>query len=54
MSSVITKAAKKGQKTSKRKNLRFRMGLYKKQKRQDWDHKVYHDAPSAIYCAVTQ
>ena len=23
-------------------------GLYKKQKRQDWDHKAYHDAPSAI------
>ena len=22
--------------------------LYKKQKRQDWDHKAYHDAPSAI------
>ena len=29
-------------------------GLYKKQKRQDWDHKAYHDAPSAIYCAVAQ
>ena len=22
----------------------FRKGLYKKQKRQDWDHKAYHDA----------
>ena len=21
-------------------------------KRQDWDHKAYHDAPSAMYCAV--
>ena len=29
-------------------NLQFRKGLYKKQKRQDWDHKAYHDAPSAI------
>ena len=32
----------------------FRKGLYKKQKRQVWDHKAYHDAPSAIYCAVAQ
>ena len=23
--------------------------LYEEQKRQDWDHKAYHDAPSAIY-----
>ena len=32
-------------------NLQFRegiYGLYKKQKRQDWDHKAYHKAPSAI------
>ena len=32
--------------------MQFRKGLYKKQKRQDWDHKAYHDAPSAMYCAV--
>ena len=25
-----------------------RKGLHKKEKRQDWDHKAYHDAPSAI------
>ena len=25
-----------------------RKGLYKKQKRLDWDHKAYDDAPSAI------
>ena len=33
------------------KKLQFRKGiygLYKKQKRQDWDHKAYHDTPSAI------
>ena len=24
-------------------------GLYKKQKRQDWDHKAYYDAQSATY-----
>ena len=32
-------------------NVQFRKGiwgLYKKQKRQDWDHKAYRDAPSAI------
>ena len=23
-----------------------------KSRREDWDHKAYHDAPSAIYCAV--
>ena len=45
MSSVLLKAAKE---TSRRRNCR---GLYKKQKRQEW---VYHDAPSAIYCAVAQ
>ena len=28
----------------------FEREMYKKQKRQDWDHKAYHDAPSAIYC----
>ena len=26
----------------------IRKGLYKQQKRQDWDHKAYDDAPSAI------
>ena len=45
----LLKAAKTGEETSK-----FRKRLYKKQKRQDWDHKAYHDAPSAIYCAVGQ
>ena len=30
------------------------LGLYKNQMGQDWDHKAYHDAPSAIYCAVAQ
>ena len=48
MSSVLLKAAKE---TSRRRNCR---GLYKKQKRQEWDHNAYHDAPSAIYCAVAQ
>ena len=32
--------------------MQFRMGIYKKQKRQDWDHKAYHDAPSAIYIYI--
>ena len=42
---VLLKAAKK----DKRQVNEFRKGLYKKQKRQDWDHKAYiHDAPSAI------
>ena len=27
------------------------VNMHKKQKRQDWDHKAYHDAPSAIKCA---
>ena len=27
--------------------VQFRKG-YKKQKRQDWDHTAYHDAPSAV------
>ena len=45
MSSVITKSSKK---TDKRQEIL----LYKKQKRQD--HKAYHDASSAIYCAVAQ
>ena len=31
-----------------KKNRKGIEGLYKKEKRQDWDHKVYHDAPSAI------
>ena len=32
----------------------FEYYYYKKQKRQDWDHKAYvYHAPSAIYCAVT-
>ena len=31
---------------------KFRQGLYIKQKRQDWDHKANHDAPSTIYFAV--
>ena len=55
MSSVITKSSKK--KDKRQVNLQFRkgiQGLYKKQKRQDGDHKAYHDAPSAIYCAVAQ
>ena len=51
MSSVITKSSKK---RTREKKLQFRKGLYKKQKRQDWDHKAYHDAPSAICCAVAQ
>ena len=48
----ITKSSKK--KDKRQVNEQFRKGLYKKQKRQDWDHKAYHDAPSAIYCAVAQ
>ena len=42
----LLKAAKAGEETRK-----FRKRL---QKRQDWDHKAYHDAQSAIYCAVGQ
>ena len=35
--------------------MKKKMRLYKKQKKHDWDHKAYHDAPSAIlYCAVVQ
>ena len=52
MSSVITKSSKK--RTRDKKFRKGILGLYKKQKRQDWDHKAYHDAPSAIYCAVPQ
>ena len=54
MSSVITKSSKKKDKRQVMENLQFRKGLHKKQKRQDWDHKAYHDVPSAIYCAVAQ
>ena len=25
------------------------LGLYKKQKRQDWDHKAYHDTHQVLY-----
>ena len=39
MTSAITK------KDKRQVNLKFRKGLYQKQKRQDW---AYHDAPSAI------
>ena len=40
--SYVLKAAKKGQETSKLKQFRKGIqGLYKKQKIQDWDHKVY-------------
>ena len=45
----LLKAAKKRTRDKKMENLEKR-----KQTRQDWDHKAYHDAPSAIYCAVTQ
>ena len=34
--------------------VKFRCRLYKRQKRQDCDHKACRDAPSAIYCAVTE
>ena len=56
MSSVITESSKKKDKRQvNEKNLQFTKGLYKKQKRQNWDHKAYHDAPSAaIYCADAQ
>ena len=37
MTRVITKSSKK----RTRENLQFRKGLYKKQKRQDWDHSAY-------------
>ena len=57
MSSVITKRSKKRTRDKQIKKLQFRKGiygLYKKQKRQDWDHKAYHDALSVIYCVVAQ
>ena len=59
MSSVITKSSKKKDKRQVNKkncNLEkeYRDCIRKKQQRQDWDHKAYHDAPSAIYCAVAQ
>ena len=51
MSSEITKSSKMDKRQN---NEQFRKELSKKQKRQDWDHKAYHDAPSSIYCAVAQ
>ena len=54
MSSIITKSSQKRTRDKKMKNCNLERGLYEKQKRQDWDHKAYHDAPSAIYCAVAQ
>ena len=54
MLSVITKSSKKRQETSKCNLERECRDCIKSRKRQDWDHKAYHDAPSAIYCAVAQ
>ena len=48
MSCNYKKQQKKRQVNEKRK------GLYKEQKRRDWDHKAYHDAPRAMYCALAQ
>ena len=45
MKSTITKSSKKRDKRQVNKGLR---------KRQDWDDKAHHDAPSAIYFAVTK
>ena len=53
----VTKSSKKrtrGKYIVTEKICNLEMVFYKKQKRQDWDHKAYHDAPSAIYCAVAQ
>ena len=35
-------------------NLERNIWIMQKQKRRDWDHKAYHNAPSDVYCAVTQ
>ena len=42
MTRVIIQAARR---TRDKKGI---MGLYEKQKRQDWHHEAYRDAPSAI------
>ena len=50
MSSVITKSSKKkGKRQVNEKNMQFRKGLYKKQKRQDWDHRAYHNGIGNSY-----